>query len=37
MNPNAPAKRADQAASVSRHTEQGQVVFDLGRAKIGSP
>ncbi|KAH6020961.1 hypothetical protein HBI83_099630 [Parastagonospora nodorum] len=33
LNPSAPAKKGDQAASVSRHTEQGQVVFDLGRAK----
>jgi len=28
-NPSAPAKRGDEKAGVARHTEQGQVVFDL--------
>ena len=33
LNPTAPAQKANPAFSVSKHTAQGQAVFDLSRAK----
>ncbi|KAI4654202.1 uncharacterized protein J4E78_007247 [Alternaria triticimaculans] len=33
FNPTAPAQKTNPASSVSKHTAQGQAVFDLSRAK----
>jgi hypothetical protein len=33
LNPQAPAERTNSAASVSKHTSQGQAVFDLSKAR----
>ncbi|KAF2830839.1 CBD9-like protein, partial [Ophiobolus disseminans] len=33
LNANAPAQRTNAAAAVSKHTAQGQAVFDLSKAK----
>lgn len=33
LNANAPAQRTNAAAAVSKHTSQGQAVFDLSKAK----
>ncbi|KAF2025876.1 CBD9-like protein [Setomelanomma holmii] len=33
LNANGPAQKANPAASVSKHTSEGQVVFDLSKAK----
>ncbi|KAH6881289.1 hypothetical protein BKA58DRAFT_327121 [Alternaria rosae] len=33
LNPTAPAQKTNPASSVSKHTAQGQAVFDLSRAK----
>jgi hypothetical protein len=33
LNPTAPTQKADTAATVSKHTAQGQAVFDLSKAR----
>jgi hypothetical protein len=33
LNPTAPSQKTNAAASVSKHTAQGQAVFDLSKAK----
>jgi hypothetical protein len=33
LNPTAPTQKANAAAAVSKHTAQGQAVFDLSKAK----
>jgi hypothetical protein len=33
MNPTAPSQKANAAATVTKHTAQGQTVFDLSKAR----
>jgi hypothetical protein len=33
LNPTAPSQKANAAATVKKHTAQGQVVFDLSKAR----
>jgi hypothetical protein len=35
LNPTAPTQKTNAAASVSKHTAQGQAAFDLGKARSG--